>query len=109
LQNVARLLHFPFDELRGRVVTPKPRKRRSAVEFDDGDSAVRAEVFLQVGKIAHPVFNVVISVDRQDKIDTPCGKQRIVRFGENHSDVGGASSFARFVTRSVMSRSMSTA
>ena len=71
LQAVARLLHLSFDKFARRVVLPQAVKPSPAVEFDNGDPAVRAEIFPEVGEIAYAVIDVMIRVAGKDEVDPP--------------------------------------
>jgi hypothetical protein len=61
--NVARLLHVAFDPLRRGMVTPQACEPAAAVEIDNGDAAVRSQIFLQTRKITHPVGEMVVRID----------------------------------------------
>jgi hypothetical protein len=68
-------------------VLPQAVKPSPAVEFDNSDPAIGAEISPEVCKIVYAVIDVMIGIAGKDQVDPGGWQQGIVWFGEDHFNV----------------------
>ena len=86
-EDVVCLFQFSLDDVAWGIVPDELLEPSLAIEVDDRETAIGLKILVEVGKVPHPIFKVMIDIAGEDEIDGVIRQAGVIGLSQHDFDV----------------------